>query len=348
MNTAVSLAILPRPLPWIDRERYFAKPAAVSKIAIAALIVLIGSSVHAADPFPNKPIRLVVPFAPGGSSEIVARSVAAEMSKSLGQQVVVENKPGGAGNVAMSEVARSAPDGYSLILGHVGTLAVNPYMFSKLPYDPDKDFTPVTLLARVPNIFVVNAALPVRDFKEFLSLAKAKPGSLNYGSAGNGSAGHLAFEYLKMVTGIHTVHIPYRGTGPQITDLIAGQTQAASAGTPPLMPHIRSGKLRAIAVGTAQRIPALPDVPTVAELGYKGFETSQWYGIMAPAGTPVPIVARLAEEAQKALRSSAVTERFAGDSAIGVGSSPESFGEFIKAEQARWKPVIARAGIKPD
>ncbi len=323
----------------------------VTAIVVAGVgvsIALFGTPAHAADPFPSKPIRLVVPFAPGGSSEIVARSVAAEMSKALGQQVVVENKPGGAGNVAMSEVARSAADGYTLILGHVGTLAVNPYMFAKLPYDPDKDFTPVTLLARVPNIFVVNASLPVKDFKEFLALAKAKPGSLNYGSAGNGSAGHLAFEYLKIVTGIHAVHIPYRGTGPQITDLIAGQTQAASAGTPPLLPHIRSGKLRAIAVGTAQRVPSLPDVPTVAELGYKGFETSQWYGIMAPAGTPAPVVARLAEEALNALRTSAVTERFANDGAIGVGSTPESFGQFIRLEQARWKPVIVRAGIKPD
>jgi tripartite-type tricarboxylate transporter receptor subunit TctC len=304
--------------------------------------------VRAAEVFPNRPIRLIVPFAPGGSSEIVARSVAAEMSKSIGQQVIVENKPGGAGNVAMSEVARAAPDGKTLILGHVGTLAVNPFMFNKLPYDVDKDFVPVTLLARVPNLFVVNAELSAKNFAEFLAMAKARPGSINYGSAGNGSAGHLAFEYLKMVTGIHVVHIPYRGTGPQITDLVAGQTQAASAGTPPLLPHIRSGKLRAIAVGTAQRVPALPEVPTVAELGYKNFETSQWYGLIAPAGTPVAIVQRLAEEAQSALRSSAVTERFANDSAMSVGSTPAAFAEFIKAEQKRWKPVIDRAGIRPD
>jgi tripartite-type tricarboxylate transporter receptor subunit TctC len=317
-------------------------------LLLVLIWVLAQSAAWAADVYPSRPIRLVVPFAPGGSSEIVARSVAAEMSKSLGQQVVVENKPGGAGNVAMSEVARAAPDGYTLVLGHVGTLAVNPYMFERLPYDPNRDFTPVTLLARVPNIYVVNAAVAARDFKEFLTLAKSKPGAINYGSAGNGSAGHLAFEYLKIVTGIHAVHIPYRGTGPLITDLLAGQTQATCVGVPPLLTHIRSGKLRALAVGSAQRVPALPDVPTVAELGYKGFETSQWYGIMAPAGTPPAIVKQLAAEAQKALRSSAVTERFANDSAIGVGSTPESFGEFIKLEQARWKPVIVRAGIKPD
>lgn len=320
----------------------------LNRMLLAALVASTTLSAAAADPFPSKPIRWVVPFAPGGSSEIVARSVAAEMAKSIGQQVIVENKPGGAGNVAMGEVARAQPDGHTIILGHVGTLAVNPYMFARLPYDVDRDFVPVTLLARVPNIFVVNASVPAKNLTEFIALAKAKPGSINYGSAGNGSAGHLAFEYLKMVSGIHVVHIPYRGTGPQITDLVAGQTQAASAGTPPLLPHVRSGKLRAIAVGTPQRIAALPDVPTVAESGFKGFETSQWYGLMAPAGTPPEVIRKLAEEAQKALRSSAVTERFANDNAMSVGSSPEAFAEFIKAEQARWKPVILRAGIRPD
>lgn len=320
----------------------------LARLLVAATVSLVPLVVLAAEPFPSKPIRLVVPFAPGGSSEIVARSVATEMGKSIGQQVIVENKPGGAGNVAMGEVARAPADGHTLILGHVGTLAVNPYMFARLPYDVERDFVPVTLLARVPNIFVVTAGLPVKDLNEFLALARSRPGSLNYGSAGNGSAGHLAFEYLKMVSGIHVVHIPYRGTGPQITDLVAGQTQAASAGTPPLLPHVRSGKLRAIAVGTPQRIAALPDVPTVAESGFKGFETSQWYGLMAPAGTPPDVVNKLAEEARKALRSSAVTERFANDNAMGVGSSPQDFALFIKAEQARWKPVIERAGIRPD
>ena len=302
-----------------------------------------------AQTWPTKPVRLVVPFAPGGSSEIVARSVAAEMSKSLGQQVIVDNKPGGAGNIAMQEVARAEPDGYTIIIGHVGTLAVNPYMFPKLPYDVDKDFVPITLLAQVPNIFVVNAAnVPAKNLKEFVALAKAKPGALTYGSAGNGSAGHLAFEYLKLVTGIDVVHVPYKGTGPQITDLIGGRTDASSAGTPPLMPHIKSGKVRAIAVGMPQRIPALPDVPTVAEQGYKGFETSQWYGLIAPAKTPEAVVQRLHAEAAKAAKSKTVGERFAADNAISVGSTPAEFAAFIKKEQERWSDVVKKANIKAE
>ena len=192
--------------------------------------------------------------------------------------MIVENKPGGAGNVAMQDVARAEADGHTLILGHVGTLAVNPYMFPKLPYDVDKDFVPVSLLAKVPNIFVVSSSVPAKDLKEFIALAKAKPGQLTYGSAGNGSAGHLAFEYLKLVTDIDVTHVPYKGTGPQITDLIGGRTDASSAGTPPLLPHVKSGKVRAIAVGMPQRIAVLPEVATVAEQGYAGFETSQWYG----------------------------------------------------------------------
>ena len=318
--------------------------ALLSGVALAA-----SASGAFAQTWPTKPVRLVVPFAPGGSSEIVARSVAAEMSKSLGQQVIVDNKPGGAGNIAMQEVARAEPDGYTIIIGHVGTLAVNPYMFPKLPYDVDKDFVPITLLAQVPNIFVVNAAnVPAKNLKEFVALAKAKPGALTYGSAGNGSAGHLAFEYLKLVTGIDVVHVPYKGTGPQITDLIGGRTDASSAGTPPLMPHIKSGKVRAIAVGMPQRIPALPDVPTVAEQGYKGFETSQWYGLIAPAKTPEAVVQRLHAEAAKAAKSKAVGERFAADNAIAVGNSPAEFAAFIKKEQERWSDVVKKANIKAE
>jgi tripartite-type tricarboxylate transporter receptor subunit TctC len=299
-------------------------------------------------PWPSKSIRFVVPFAPGGTSEVVARSVAAEMTKQLGQTVYVENKPGGAGVTAMQEVARSAPDGYTIILTHVGTLAVNPYMLTNQPYDVNKDFMPVTLLAKVPNVFVIHPDVPAKNFKEFISYAKANPGKLNYGSAGNASAGHLAMEYLKLVTGTYITHIPYRGTGPQLTDLLAGRTQASSAGMPALGAHIRSGKLRPIAVGTQQRIASMPDVPTVAELGFKNFETSQWYGIHVPAGTPPEIVKRLQEESLKALKSSAVTERFATDNAVGGGGPSSEYAAFIKSEQAIWSDIVKRAGIKPD
>lgn len=299
-------------------------------------------------PWPSKSIRFVVPFAPGGTSEIVARSVAAELSKQLGQSVYVENKPGGAGVTAMSEVAKAAPDGYTVILGHVGTLAVNPYMLKSQPYDVNRDFVPVTLLAKVPNVFVIHPDVPARDFREFVEYVKKNPGKLNYGSAGNASAGHLAMEYLKLVTGMHIVHIPYRGTGPQLVDLLAGRTDASSAGMPALGQHIRSGKLRAIAVGTQARIPALPDVPTVAEMGFKDFETSQWYGMLAPAGTPADIVKRLQQESYKALRASSVTERFASDNAVGGGGPPEEFAAFIRNEQRIWSDIVKRADIKAD
>jgi tripartite-type tricarboxylate transporter receptor subunit TctC len=200
----------------------------------------------------------------------------------------------------------------------------------------------------VPNLYVIHPDVPARDFKEFVAYVKKNPGRLNYGSAGNASAGHLSMEYLKMVTGMFITHIPYRGTGPMLTDLLAGRTQATSAGLPALIGHIRSGKLRPIAVGTAQRLPQLPDVPTVAEHGYKDFETSQWYGILAPAGTPRDIVRRLQEESLKALKSNAVTERFASDSAVGGGGPSEEFAAFIGQQQKIWKDIVLRAGIKPD
>ena len=298
--------------------------------------------------WPQKSIRLVVPFAPGGSSEVVARSVAAELTKQLGQSVFVENKPGGAGTIAMQDVAKAPPDGYNLILGHVGTLAVNPYMLPNQPYDVNRDFVPVTLLAKVPNVLVVHPDVPAKNFKEFIAYAKANPGQLNYSSAGNGSAGHLSMEYLKLTAGFFMTHIPYRGSGPQMTDLLAGRTQVAMNGLPSVSAFIKSGKLRALAVGSAQRVAALPDVPTIAESGYKGFETSQWYGLLAPAGTPAPIVKRLQEESLKALKAGPVTERFAHDSALGVGDTPEQFAAFIAAQQKIWKEIVVKAGIKPD
>ena len=318
------------------------------RTALAAASLAVPALARAQAGWPKQSIRFVVPFAPGGTSEIVARTVANELTKQLGQTVYVDNKGGGAGLPAMQEVAKAAPDGHTIILGHVGSLAVNPYIFPNQPYDVNRDFVPVTLLAKVPNLFVIHPSVPATNFKEFVAHVKKNPGKLNYGSAGNASAGHLAMEYLKLVTGMFLTHIPYRGTGPQLTDLLAGRTEASSAGLPALLPHIRSGKLRAIAVGTPQRLPALPDVPTVAELGFKDFETSQWYGILAPAGTPREIVKRLQEESQKALKSNSVTERFANDSAVGGGGPPEEFAAFIAQQQKIWKDIVKRAGIKPD
>lgn len=325
----------------IDRRHFLSATAALALPGLA-------TAQATASGWPKQSIRFVVPFAPGGTSEIVARTVAYELTKQLGQTVFVDNKGGGAGIPAMQEVAKATPDGHTIILGHVGSLAVNPYIFPNQPYDVNKDFIPVTLLAKVPNLFVVHPDVPAKDFKEFVAYAKKNPGQLNYGSAGNASAGHLAMEYLKLVTGMFITHIPYRGTGPQLTDLLAGRTQASSAGLPALLPHIRSGKLRAIAVGTPQRLPALPDVPTVAEMGFKDFETSQWYGILAPAGTPPDIVKRLQEESLKALKSNSVTERFASDSAVGGGGPSSEFAAYIAQQQKIWKEIVKRASIKAD
>jgi tripartite-type tricarboxylate transporter receptor subunit TctC len=323
-------------------------PSITRRRALAAASFALHPLAFAQAAWPRQSIRFVVPFAPGGTSEIVARTVAYELSRQLGQTVYVDNKGGGAGIPAMQDVAHAVPDGHTIILGHVGSLAVNPVIFPNQPFDVNKDFVPVTLLAKVPNLFVIHPDVPAKDFNEFVAYVKKNPGKLNYGSAGNASAGHLAMEYLKLVTGMFITHIPYRGTGPQLTDLLAGRTQASSAGLPALIPHIKSGKLRAIAVGTTQRLAQLPDVPTVAEMGYKDFETSQWYGILAPAGTPREIVKRLQEESLKALKSNSVTERFASDSAVGGGGPPEEFAAFIARQQRVWKDIVVRAGIKPD
>jgi tripartite-type tricarboxylate transporter receptor subunit TctC len=248
----------------------------------------------------------------------------------------------------MEAVQRAKPDGYTLILGHVGTLAVNPAMFAKLPYDPIKGFIPVSMIATVPTLLVVNPSLPAKNFQEFVALAKSKPGTIYYGSAGNGSSGHLAMEYLKQAAQIDIVHVPYKGTGPMVTDLLGGSTQATFTGATPLIPHIKQGKLRPIAVGSATRVAALPDVPTVAESGLKGFETSQWYGIMAPAGTPDAIVRKLSSELNRILKSPEVVARLADDGSVAHGTTPEEFAAFIKLEQTRWGKVVKSANIKAD
>ena len=317
----------------------------MNRVFALLLTFLLAGAAHA-QTYPTKPIRLLVPFAPGGTSSIVARSVAAEMEKGLGQPIIIDNRPGGGGNVAMQEAARAEADGYTLIIGHIGTLAVNPFMFEKLPFDTNADFAPVSLLAKVPSIYVVHADVQVKDLRDLVAMAKAHPGKLYYGSAGVGSAGHLAVEYLKLVGGLDIVHVPYKGTGPNLVDLLAGRTHMTAAGTPALMPHVKSGKLRCIATGTTQRIPQLPEVPTVAEQGFPGFEMTQWYGLNAPAKVPAAIIKRLADEAAKAAKVQAVKDRFAHDDAEAVGSTPEEYERFIAEEQKRWGEVVRKANIK--
>lgn len=316
-------------------------------VSILALGMGLAGSPAAQD-YPTKPIRLVVPFTPGGSTDILARLIGIKLYESFGQQVIIDNRPGAGGNIGVDLVAKSAPDGYTLVMGHIGTFAVNPTLYTKLPYDPIKDFQPITLLAKIPNMLAVNPSLPAKSVKELIAMAKAKPGALNYGSGGNGSAAHLATEYFKLLAKVDIVHIPYRGTAPAVTDLIAGQVSMMITGVPPLLQQVKAGKLRALGVATAQRLALLPELPTIAEAGVPGYEATQWYGILVPAKTPPAIVAKLNAEIVKALQRPEVKERLAADAAVPVGNKPEEFGAYIKAEIARWRPVVKASGAKPD
>ena len=298
--------------------------------------------------YPSKPIRLVVPFTPGGSTDILARAIGQELAKAWGQSVIVDNVPGAGGAIGAEKVAKAAPAGYTLLMGHIGTLAVNPSLYPKLPYNPVKDFAPVAWVARVPNVLVVHPSVPAKNVLELVALAKAKPGQLNYGSGGNGSAANLATEYFKLQTGASLVHIPYRGTAPAVTDLMGGQIQLLFTGAPAVLGQIKNGQLRALAVSSPKRLDALPDLPTVAESGYKGFEADQWYGVVAPAGTPRDIVAKLNVQINKSLGSPELKSRFSNEGAIAEQTPPEAFGAHIVREIARWKPVIQSGRVKAD
>lgn len=312
----------------------------------AAGLATAGLPALAQDAWPNKPIRWIVPFAPGGTSSIVARSISAELTKQMGTAFVIDNKGGGGGVPAMQELLRAPADGYTIVMSHIGLMAVNPLIYPDAGYDVNKDFVPVTLLNRIPSLFCVHKDVPATDLKSFVAYAKSRPGQLNYASAGNASAGHLAVEALKLKTGIFMTHIPYRGTGPALNDFLAGRAEFFSAGTPALLPHIKSGAVRCIAVGSAQRISVLPDVQTVAET-YPGFETVQWYGIHARAGTPQSIITRLQQECAKALKAPDVVAKHEAESAVPGGGSPKEYADFVAKEQARWKEVVIKANIKP-
>lgn len=295
-----------------------------------------------------RPLRLVVPFTPGGSTDILARAIAPKLQQALGVNVLIDNRPGAGGSLGAAEVAKAEPDGNTLLMGHIGTLAVNPALYPRLPYDPLKSFAPVAWVARVPNVLVVNAAFPAKTFKDFIARAAANPGKLTYSSGGNGSAAHITFELLKLRTTIFMLHIPYRGTAPSVTDLIAGQVDATFTGAPAVLPHIRSGRLRALAVSSAQRIAALPDVPTVAESGHPNFEADQWYGVVAPAGTPAALVARLNAEINKALAMPDVAQQLATEGAVPTPATPAVFGQLIASELPRWADVVRAGNVKPE
>jgi tripartite-type tricarboxylate transporter receptor subunit TctC len=324
--------------------------AFVAKLTLCTLmsLALLTPLAQAQSPYPSKPIRLIVPFTPGGSTDILARSIGQELTKAWGQSVIIDNVPGAGGSIGADKVAKAPADGYTLLMGHIGTLAVNPSLYPKLPYNPVKDFAPVAWVARVPNILVVNSAVPVKSVQDLVAYAKSKPGQLSYGSGGNGSAANLATEYFKMQTGTAIVHIPYRGTAPAVTDLIGGQIQLVFTGAPAVLGHIKSGQLHALAVSSPKRLDAMPDLPTVAESGYKNFEADQWYGVVAPAGTPKDIVQKLNAQINVALNSPELKKRLSAEGAIATPESPEAFGKLIANEIARWQPVISSGRVKAD
>jgi len=321
-------------------------------LMVVAALCSLASVVAHAQTYPTKPIRMIVPFTPGGSTDVLARAIGLELTKAWGQAVVIENVPGAAGSIGAERAAKATADGYTLLMAHIGTLAVNPALYPKLGYDPVRSFAPIAWVARVPNVLVVNnARLPAQDLKSFVELTRARPGAFNYGSGGNGSAAHTTMEYLKLRTKTSLVHIPYRGTGPAVNDLVAGQLDALFTGAPALLPHIKSGKIRALAVSGPQRMALLPDVPTVAESGIpgaKGFEADQWYGVVAPAGTPPEIVKQLNTEINRALNSPEVKARLAAEGAEATPTTPLAFADLIGKEIKRWAPVVKDAGIKVD
>jgi tripartite-type tricarboxylate transporter receptor subunit TctC len=317
----------------------------------ALLLAGLGAAVlpaAAQAPSSAKPLRIIVPFPPGGSTDILARAVGNKLGIALGQTVIIENKPGAGGSTGAAEAARADADGNTLLMGHIGTLAVNPALYPKLAYDPIKSFTPVAWVARVPNILVINASSPIKTLKEFIAAVQAKPGRMTYSSGGNGSAAHITMEYLKLRAKLFMLHIPYRGTAPSINDLLGGQVDATFTGAPVVLPQVRSGRLRALAVSSSQRLAAVPEVPTVAESGYAGFDADQWYGFVAPAGTPAAVVTRLNAEINKILLMPDVARQLATEGAIPAPTTPKAYGELIAREMPRWAEVVRAGQVRPD
>jgi tripartite-type tricarboxylate transporter receptor subunit TctC len=322
-------------------------------VASSIATIFIADGVQAQTAWPVKPVRIVVPFAPGGTTDILARAIAPELSRAFGQSFVVENRAGAGGNVGADVVAKSAPDGYTLLMGTVGTHGINKSLYSKMPYDPQKDFAPVTLVAGVPNVMVMNAdkakELNINTVPDFIRYARANPGKFNMASSGNGTSIHLAGELFKSRTGIFMTHIPYTGSGPAMLGMVSGQVDVMFDNLPSSMPQIKGGKLKAFAVTSAQRSSAMPELPTIEEAGnLKGFEASSWFGLLAPAGTPADIVNRIQAETAKSLGSPAIKEKLLAQGAIPGGNTPAEFAKMIESEIAKWAPVVKASGAKVD
>ena len=310
------------------------------------LVLSAAGFAHAA--WPDKPIRLIVPSAVGGSPDVAMRILADQLSKALGQQIIVDNRPGASGNIGMETAAKAPADGYTLVYVNVGTLAINRALFNRLPYDPDKDFSLVAQVLTTCNLLAVNPALPVQSVRELIDYAKRHPGKLTMASAGNGTTGHLGGELFKAMTGTFIVHIPYRGSGPAITDVIGGQVDLIFDNLVSITPQAKNGKVRPLGVSSLARSPVFPQVPAIAEAGVPGYETAAWGGVAVPAGTPREVVARLNAEINKALLTSALKEKFAAIGADPVGGTPEQFAALVKSETPKWAAVIKQSGAKLD
>ena len=318
-----------------------------SFIALAAACAFAASAI-AADVYPSRPVRIVVPFPPGGPADVLARTVGDKLQATLGQPVVVDNRPGAGGNIGMELVAKAAPDGHTLALAPAGNLTVNPSLYRNVPYDVARDFAPVTVIAAVPNILVVNAQVPAKDLAELIAYAKANPGKLNFASPGPGSGAHLAGELLKSSAAIDMVHVPFSGIAPAVTAVVAGDVQVMFAGSSSAMPHVTAGKLRALGVASPKRIASAPALPTLAESGLPGFDVTSWYSIVAPAGTPPAVVERLQREIAKALDAPDVKTKLAGLGAEPVANTPSEFSAMIKVESAKWGKIVKDANIKAE
>jgi tripartite-type tricarboxylate transporter receptor subunit TctC len=323
--------------------------------SVLPAVLLLGQAIlsqadlaQAESGYPNRPLQLVVTVPPGGAADLVARLVGAKLGEALGEPVVISNRGGAGGTIAAAAVAKSDPDGYTLLLNTIATHGIGPHLYANLPYDPAKDFAPVILVAKLPLIMTVNADLPAQSVKDVIALAKARPGELTFASAGNGGAPHLAGELFKSLTGTDLLHVPYRGSGPAVVDLVAGRIAIMFDATPSLLPFVTAGKLRVLAAASPERHRLLPDIPTFAELGLPGMDIALWYGIAAPAGTPRPIVQRLNAELVKILDMPDVRRTLSDQGADIKSGSPEEFGTFMREEQARWGPVVKQAGIKPE
>jgi len=321
----------------------------VASFATAALAALALFSTHAeADAYPSKPIRFVVAFPPGGGTDIIARSIAQKLAERLAQQVVVDNRPGAGGNIGTDIVAKSAPDGYTMLMGSAGPLAINASLFATMPFDPVRDLAPVTLAASTPNVLVVHPSLKVQTVKELIALARARPGAINFASSGHGTPAHLAGELFGSMAGVKLVHVPYKGAAPALSDLLGGQVQIMFSTMPPALPHVRDGKLRALAVTSAKRSPAMPELPTVDEAALPGFEANTWHGVVLPAGAQAAIVERLNREIVAILHLPDVVERLSNQGAEPVGSTPEEFAAYIRSETVKWAKVVRDSGAKAE